>query len=193
MLPRQSRVDIWEGASLQPLVVLQTEYQRLSRSVGIVCLRTKGKEFVCSPHLTYKSQDFHLILRFHFFSLTFRSYHKNKQTNSVALGPQENYSDWSTATGRRILVPTFMDRGMSRGQGGGTPTVVNLSFLDRSRYFFYTVAPHLCPRGWLDPVPDPLLLWKCGRAQNRTRYLCVCSQELWPQDQGGVPSVPTTF
>jgi hypothetical protein len=27
--------------------------------------------------------------------------------------------------------------GMSRGQRGGSPTVVNLSFLDRSRYFFF--------------------------------------------------------
>jgi hypothetical protein len=30
-----------------------------------------------------------------------------------------------------ILVPTFVDRGALRGQRGGSPTVVNLSFLDR--------------------------------------------------------------
>jgi hypothetical protein len=35
------------------------------------------------------------------------------------------------------LVPTFGDRGMSRGQRGGSPTVVNLSYLDRSRYFSF--------------------------------------------------------
>jgi hypothetical protein len=35
------------------------------------------------------------------------------------------------------LVPTFADRGVSRGQRGGSPTVVNLSFLDRSRYFSF--------------------------------------------------------
>jgi hypothetical protein len=34
-------------------------------------------------------------------------------------------------------VPTFVDRGVSRGQRGGTPTAVNLSFLDRSRYFSF--------------------------------------------------------
>jgi hypothetical protein len=34
-----------------------------------------------------------------------------------------------------ILVPTFVDRGVSRGQRGGSPTVVNLSFLHWSRYF----------------------------------------------------------
>jgi hypothetical protein len=36
-----------------------------------------------------------------------------------------------------ILVPTFADSGVSRGQRGGTPTVVNLRFLDRSRYFSF--------------------------------------------------------
>jgi uncharacterized membrane protein len=60
-----------------------------------------------------------------------------KQTNSVAFSPQANYTDWATATCRRNLVPTFVDRGVSRGQCGESPTVVNLSFLDRSRYFSF--------------------------------------------------------
>jgi hypothetical protein len=34
-----------------------------------------------------------------------------------------------------ILVATFVDRRVSRGQRGGSPTVVNLNFLERSRYF----------------------------------------------------------
>jgi hypothetical protein len=34
-------------------------------------------------------------------------------------------------------VPTSMDRGLLRGQRGGSRTVVNLSFLDRSRYFSF--------------------------------------------------------
>jgi hypothetical protein len=55
------------------------------------------------------------------------------QTNSVASSPQENYTEWMTAACRRILVSTFADRGVSRGQRGGSHTVVNLSFLDRSR------------------------------------------------------------
>jgi hypothetical protein len=53
----------------------------------------------------------------------------------MALSPQANYTDWATATCRRNLVPTFVDSRVSRGQRGGSPTVVNLSFLDRSRYF----------------------------------------------------------
>jgi hypothetical protein len=49
------------------------------------------------------------------------------------------------AFSRQILVPIFAERGASRGQRGGTPTAVNLSFLDQSRhYFFFQVAPHLC-------------------------------------------------
>jgi hypothetical protein len=44
-----------------------------------------------------------------------------------------------------------------------------LGFLDRSRYFFFQVAPQLYSRGRVDPVPDPLLLRKSGSAGNRTR------------------------
>jgi hypothetical protein len=58
---------------------------------------------------------------------------KQIKTNSVALSPQANYTDWSTATCRRNLVPTVVDRGVSPGKRGGSPVVVNLSFLDRSR------------------------------------------------------------
>jgi hypothetical protein len=36
-----------------------------------------------------------------------------------------------------ILMSTFVDRGVSRGQRGGSPAVVNLSFLDWSRYFSF--------------------------------------------------------
>jgi hypothetical protein len=64
------------------------------------------------------------------------------------------------------------------------PTAVNLGFLDRSRYFFFHVA-QLSSRGWVDPVPDPLLLRKSGRAGSRTRDLWICSQKLWPLDHRG--------
>jgi hypothetical protein len=49
----------------------------------------------------------------------------------VGFSPQADYTDCATATCWRNLVPTFVDRGVSRGQGGGSSTVVNLSFLDR--------------------------------------------------------------
>jgi hypothetical protein len=63
----------------------------------------------------------------------------------VVLSPQANYTDRTTVTCRRNLVPTFADRGVSRSQRGGSPTVVNLGFLDRSRYFsfkYLLVYPH---------------------------------------------------
>jgi hypothetical protein len=57
------------------------------------------------------------------------------------------------------LVPTFSDRGCyvvsATDPYGGI-----LGFLDRSRYFFFQVAPQLYPRGWLDPVPETLLSQK---------------------------------
>jgi hypothetical protein len=103
----------------------------------------------------------------------------------MAFSPQANYTDWATATVRRILVQTFEDRWVSRGQGGGTPTAVNLCLLDRSRCFVFEAAPHLSKRGWVDPIPEPLLRRKSGRAENRNRDLWVCNQELWGLDHRG--------
>jgi hypothetical protein len=70
------------------------------------------------------------------------------------------------------------------------PPVVNLGFLDRSRYYFFQAAPQLSSRGWVDPVPDPLLLRKSGSAGNQTQDLWTCSQKLWPPDhRGGSPKL----
>jgi hypothetical protein len=62
---------------------------------------------------------------------------QKKKTNSVDLSPGANSTDWVTATCLRSLVSTFVDRGVSRGQRDGSPTAVNLSFLDRSYYFSF--------------------------------------------------------
>jgi hypothetical protein len=67
-----------------------------------------------------------------------------------------------------MLVPTLADRGCH---------VVNVTvpygrifgFRDRSRNFFFEVAPQLYSRDWVDPAPDSLLLRKCGKVGNRTR------------------------
>jgi hypothetical protein len=59
------------------------------------------------------------------------------KTNSVALSPRANYTDWATAICRRNLMPNSVDRGVSHGQRGGSRTVVNLSFIDRSCYFSF--------------------------------------------------------
>jgi hypothetical protein len=42
-----------------------------------------------------------------------------KKTNFVAFSPQANYTDWATPTWRN-LVSTFVDRGVSSGQRGGS-------------------------------------------------------------------------
>jgi hypothetical protein len=102
--------------------------------------------------------------------------HTYKYTDSVAFSPQVSYTDWATA------VPTFAGRLVSHGQRGGHFTAVNLGFLDRSRYFFFQVAPHFSSRGWVEPVPDPLLFRKSGSAWNRTGGLWICTQEFWSQE-----------
>jgi hypothetical protein len=85
--------------------------------------------------------------------MPYPSYPPNKK-NSVAFSRQANYIDWASATCRRNLVPTSVDRGVSHGQHGGSPTVVNLSFLDQSRYF-YSSSPHLSSRGLSGPRSRP--------------------------------------
>jgi hypothetical protein len=63
---------------------------------------------------------------------------------------------------------------MSRGQRKGSPRPLELGFPDRSRYFSIQVAPQLSSRGWVDPVPDPLIFRRSGSAGNRTRDLWIC-------------------
>ena len=82
-------------------------------------------------------------------------------------------------------VPTFADRGVSHGQRNGSPRPFLISFSRPEPLLFIHVAPQLTSRGWVDPVPDPLLLRKSGSAGNRTRDLCICSQKLWPLDYRG--------
>jgi hypothetical protein len=79
---------------------------------------------------------------------------QNRQTNYLAPSPRGNYTDWASATCRRNLVPTFVDRGMSRGQRGGSPTVVKVSFLDPSRDFPFNYLHIFSHKGWVDPVPQ---------------------------------------
>jgi hypothetical protein len=77
------------------------------------------------------------------------------------------------------LVPTFVDI-RCHVVTVTDPYGRNLGFLNKNRCFFFQVAPQLWSRGWVDPVPDPLLLRKYGSAGNRTRT--SGSVELWPLD-----------
>jgi hypothetical protein len=51
-----------------------------------------------------------------------------------------------------ILMPTFADK-RCRVVSATDPHGRILGFLDRSRYYFFQVAPQLYSRGWVDPVP----------------------------------------
>jgi hypothetical protein len=82
------------------------------------------------------------------------------------------------------LVPTFPDRGC-RVVSATDPHGCNFDFLDRSHYCFFQVSPQLSSRGWVDPVPDPLLFRKSGSTGNRTQDPCICSIKHWPLDYRG--------
>jgi hypothetical protein len=93
---------------------------------------------------------------------------KFKSTKLRGLSPRANYTDRATAACRRSKCQLFAGRGCSV-VGATDPDGLIFDFLDRSRCFFFQVAPQLYSRGWVDPVPDPLVLGKSGRAGNQTR------------------------
>jgi hypothetical protein len=98
--------------------------------------------------------------------------------------PRVNYTDGAITALSAKLVPTFAHR-ECRVVSATDPHGRILGSLDRTSYYFFQVAPQLYSRGWVNPVPDPLLLIKSGSAWNQTRDLWICSQELWPLDHRG--------
>jgi hypothetical protein len=94
----------------------------------------------------------------------------NENGQKYTLWP-ESVSELYLPSDRRLsakLVPTFVDRGCHMFSVMGSHGHI-LGFLDRSSYFFYQVGPQLYSWGWVDPVPDTLLVRKSGSAGNRTR------------------------
>jgi hypothetical protein len=79
------------------------------------------------------------------------------------------------------LVPVIEDRGCCV-VSTTHPYCLFSDFLDGNRYIFFQAAPRLYSRGWMDPVPEPLLLRKSGSAGNRTQDLWICNQELCSLD-----------
>jgi hypothetical protein len=118
-------------------------------------------EWYVNPHQSSFWSSY-IVPPFHY---RFWSTEKNKPHG---LSPQANYTDRATAAYQRSWCQPFADRGCH------VVSVTNpygriLGFLDRSRYYFFQVAPQLYSRGWVDPVPDPLPLRKPASARNRTR------------------------
>jgi hypothetical protein len=98
--------------------------------------------------------------RYHFLEL-YINWEKNTTNSLRGLSSRAKYTDSDRHLSAK-LVPTFEDRGC-HVVSVTDPYARNLDFLARSRYFFFQVAPQLYSRGWVDPVPDPLLR-KSGRA-----------------------------
>jgi hypothetical protein len=80
-------------------------------------------------------------------------------------------------------LPTFCGQRVPRGQRDGSLWPYS-RFSRQEPLLFYQVAPQLYSRGWVDPVPDPLLFLLVVHG-NRTRDPWICSQELWPLDHRG--------
>jgi hypothetical protein len=79
--------------------------------------------------------------------------------------------EWTITTEQPLLVgevsASFSDRGYYVVMMD--PYSCILGFLDQSLYFFFQVAPQFYSQGWVDPIPDPLLLTKSSSAGNLTR------------------------
>jgi hypothetical protein len=107
----------------------------------------------------------------------------NKQTNSVAWVRER-----TIPTERPPLIgevsADICGSSVSHGQRDGSLGSI-FNFLDRSHYYFFQAAPQLYSRGWVDSVPEQLLLGNSCSAGKRTRDLWICSQELWPLDHRG--------
>jgi hypothetical protein len=81
-------------------------------------------------------------------------FHPKKQTNkthSVALSPQANYTGWATATCRRNWVPTFVDRGVSRGSAADHPRPLISVFWTGAATFLSTNSSFILSRAEWTP------------------------------------------
>jgi hypothetical protein len=82
------------------------------------------------------------------------------------------------------VIANFCGSRVTRGQRDGSLRPYS-GFSRQELLLFYQVAPQLYSRGWVDPVPDPLLFFCSARDP------WICSQELRPLDHRGGLSVTT--
>jgi hypothetical protein len=165
-----------------PYNILVTLFTQLGRLIGKVTQKYKRCNYSFIPIILRQEGDFFNLWQFWYLKvkdmfitqtcngavswtlwlkneeredkyLSFIWYTVNSKTNSVAFSPQANYTDWATATWRN-LVPTFADRGVSHGQGGWSPTVVNL-FSRSEPLLLFQVASHLSSQGLSGPRSRP--------------------------------------
>jgi hypothetical protein len=144
---------------LSKLILLATAFNRVnaasasSRWHSVVSCHSKwhwATVAVCVPKICVSCPECHL----------------NIKTNKArGLSPRANYTDRATAAYQRSKCRRLRIEGC-RVVSAAVPLCRNLDFLDRSRYFFFLVAPQMY--SWVDPVPDPLLLRKSVSAKYRT-------------------------
>jgi hypothetical protein len=102
------------------------------------------------------------------FQIFLQTIENKQKKNSVACSPQANYTDRATAACRWSECQLLRIGGVA-WSAQLIPTDVNLSFLDRSRYFL-EISRQLFSCGRVDPVPDPLILRKTGSDGNRPTH-----------------------
>jgi hypothetical protein len=74
------------------------------------------------------------------------------------LSPRANYTDRATAASRRSDCQLLRIKGATWSAWRIPPAVFS-RFSRLEPLLFYQVAPQLYSRGWLDPIPDPLLFF----------------------------------
>jgi hypothetical protein len=104
------------------------------------------------------------------------------RTKLRSLIPWATYTDRATATCWQSMCQLFRIEGAT--WSAWHPYGRILDFLDQNRYSFFQVVPQLYPWGWVDPVPDQLLVRKSGSGGNRTRTSESIARN-WPQDHRG--------
>jgi hypothetical protein len=155
--------------------------------VPLLILPTLCNDFITSPNL---AGPVSLFLSFRLQITQFSSIRRwiwqaqFTRNSTTVTNKQQKQTPWpqyvsklNRPRDRRLLaklVPTLADRGCRVVSATDHHGHI-LGFLDRSRYYFFKVTPQLYSRGWVDPVPDPLLL--------RNPDLWICSQELCPLHQ----------
>jgi hypothetical protein len=91
----------------------------------------------------------------------------NWQNKLRSLSLRANYTDKVTAACRWSYCHLLQIEDVA-WSAWRIPYSLIIAFLDQSRYFSFQVASQLYSRGWVDPVPDLVLLKKSGSSGNRT-------------------------
>jgi hypothetical protein len=129
---------------------------------------------ICLRHTSLRHPE-EVTLVFYFHNAN--SIHKN----SIVWVLKRTIHDRATATCRRS------DCQLLRIEGATWSAWRTLRpytrFSRQEPLLFYQAADQLYSRGWVDPVPDPLLFfWQC-RESNPS--FPICTQKLWPLDHRG--------